>query len=254
MDKKIVISVLIALIMIIIAAVLILVLGNNAGSNKKYDAESFRLATEAAESENYANFNSVEDLIKNNKKTIEESKITKIVSEISQEETLSKKDNLKNNWTEAEVLERFKAYLEFSKEWIYSYKLYDYYNSVKFSGDDRTFVKINSSEYKTSTDLINEIGRFYESGYPVDFVKESFVDKNGALYFAYWPTDTIPDREISDLKVKKQSDGNFKITYTSKTVGYYDEFISDEEVLFKPNSKGKWFFYDVSSNLRENND
>lgn len=208
---------------------------------------------QAAESENYDNFNSIEDLINNNKKMLKESEITKLALEISQEEAISKKDNLKNNWTEEEVLVRFKAYLEFSKEWIYSYKLYDYHNSVTFSGDDRTFVKINSNKYKTSADLRAEIGRFYELGYPADFIRDSFVDKNNALYFAYLPGDDIPDREISDLKVKKQSNGTFKITYTKKTVGYEDEFISDDVVIFKPNTKGEWFFYDVSSTLRKNN-
>lgn len=206
---------------------------------------------QAAESKNYDNFKSVNDLIESNKKILVDSGIAKNAPKVSQEEVLLRKDNLKSNWTEEEVLARFNEYLDFTKEWIYNYKLYGSENSASFPGDDRIFVKIDSSKYKTCADIRGGIGKYYESGEAVNFIKDSYVDKNGSLYFAYYPTEGL-EPEYSDLKVKKQSDGTFKITYTEIT-GAYEALYFDKEVVFKPNSKGEWYFYDVSSTLRENN-
>lgn len=151
--------------------------------------------------------------------------------------------------TEKEVLDKFNYYIEFADKWIYNYD--DNLNELGYYTDDEgeLWAYVNDNEYETAELLKAEIRKYFESGYPVEFIDKAKNINGRICYPTYYGCGKGAPSEFEDILVNKLSDGTFEINYhlmawDSNEPRFY---IYDQVLQYRPNTRGEWYFYESKS-------
>lgn len=183
--------------------------------------------------------------MQNDKVSIADTSTTEV---IAQEEEISAETYMP---TEKEVLDKFNSYLEFADKWIYNYD--DNYVKSGFYTDDEGehWAYVNDNEYKTAEALKSEIRKYFESGYPVEFLDKAQNINGRICYHMPAGCGRGGPIEFEDVSVSKLNDGTFEINYRFMEWDPNEPifFIYDKVLHYRPNTQGEWFFYESKSSI-----
>lgn len=151
--------------------------------------------------------------------------------------------------TEKEVLDKFNSYMEFADKWIYNYN--DNLNELGYYTDNEgeLWAYVNDNEYETAELLKAEIRKYFESGYPVEFIDKAKNINGRICYPTYYGCGDGAPSEFEDVLVNKMSDGTFEINYHHMAWDSNEPrfYIYDEVLQYRPNTHGEWYFYESKS-------